>query len=477
MEKLFYFPSGASYFTGGINGFFEYPDITKLSVTTTPSYGLSPLTVTFTPSYTGDISDLLYYEWFYGDGTNATENTSHSHTYFSEGIYTWIVDVYFADGTILNKTGEITVSKESSTNDDDTGTTNRCFAFGFNTEQGIGFSEITGDIPFPESENGIITVYDENKRPHLLVLNYLDGKFYDIATFDGPTNTPYVEVHKDKTGVDGTGGTDIEGEVEFPEDIGTSESFYLKNRENHIFVRPSNDENRGAAGYDAYGYPTGLVFDIESFVDGELNTASARAEDISMPQHMIKFDKDVTGNRHKTVIGSNMGQHQIIERSTKYVVQDIPPAPSGIITSELTHQESLANLQHWLFGSTLNTNRVNAQAFTLAGTITPITGPAGISGIGFTIQTSIAIPAASGGTLLIWHKTGYTISGITLTEYDTSGSWILSYYTGSISGGTILGTGDVCDYRYTNAALTVDDIEYYFNDYINNSAQIVTPGI
>ena len=76
--------------------------------------------------------------------------------------------------------------------------------------------------------------------------------------------------------------------------------------------------------------------------------------------------------------------------------------------------------------------------------------------------------AVTNGTLLIWAKTAsLTITGLSLTQVDSYGSWYLYKATGAISASLVLDASvedEYFDIRIYDDELSTNEINYYFND-------------
>ena len=173
---------------------------------------------------------------------------------------------------------------------------NRSWFMGINFEHGIDFSEFTGRWPMPETCGGIVRLLDENNQPHVLVLDYSDGHFYDITLRDGPEGSNIINGFMDKLSVDGTGGYDIEPEVRFKSDIGEYEKFVIEHDSSRFYVRPDKETNRDKTGFDSNGYLTGTEFTAEIYVDGEPSAFTSSSENIPRNGEIF-YENKVEGSR------------------------------------------------------------------------------------------------------------------------------------------------------------------------------------
>jgi predicted secreted protein with PEFG-CTERM motif len=78
------------------------------SLTVNPTYGQSPLQVSFKVAFTGKMKSI---DWHFGDGSpDALNLNSTSHIYASSGNYTGSVEVRFTDGTDQSQSFNVAVS-------------------------------------------------------------------------------------------------------------------------------------------------------------------------------------------------------------------------------------------------------------------------------------------------------------------------------------------------------------------------------
>jgi PKD repeat protein len=438
----------------------------------TPLTGTAPMDVLFEPD---TLSASL--EWSFGDGTISRETTP-IHRYMMPGVYTVTVRARFADSEevfVTTKTDYIrtyqwAIGEIGGLN---VSRTNKCLRVGIKPGQG-GIFEITGaGWPFPEARTGTLLVYDENGQAHALVLDANEGKFVDISTEDTPFDT---KVYKDKVGTDGSGGTDYEPEVYFAPDTGNMEHYRVRLAESHLYTQPVKSDDRGETGFDANGYPTGMTAEMTFFKDGEKINETAKAEDIALPKGEIRTDREIEGSRIETRVKFNAGKVQLIGREQYFVAGDVPDNPDDRMATEDDYQEELAAPTRWLSRGTGLIDRATGNE--LAGAYTAITGPDGNTDSAHRITSAIGLAnsAIAAGTILLWRKTGYTISGVSLADVGSVGDWFLSYATGSLPANISLGAGDVFDVRLFSTVITAKCRTYIYDNVNLHGGDNVLPG-
>lgn len=442
-----------------------------------PTSGTAALSVDFTNTSGGPIEE---YYWTFGDG-HTSYASEPTHVYENPGTYSVTLRILIS-GTYysLTRTDYIHVYPGGLT----VGRTNKCYRFAVLEEQGVGPCEISGsDWVFPESRTGVFEIIDEEDQPHLLVLDGNDGKIYDITTRDGPASSNMTKVWKDKVAADGTGGTDYECSLIFPEDRGTYERYFLDHKESHLYVRPLKEGNRDESGYDSNGFPTGIEFDLSIYSDGNPTDATATTEDIPKTGD-ISFDKRARAHRLNMKATANMADHLITGRQQHYVREDEADSPSNRTMTEDTYQAEFKTPALWpdFYYSNL-IDRVTAGS--IAAAVTQGTGVDSHS-TAMQFSTPITLGSASlggSGALLLWYKgtIAVTIGGnaVSLTAHGTSGAWTLGYATGLSDSGSVVitptGAAEVDDLRIFNSAISTGARTYYYNDIVNNSGNIVRP--
>lgn len=305
----------------------------------------------------------------------------------------------------------------------------------------------------------------------------------DIFTLDGTDGSDYTAWTSG--GKAFKAGIEISPAIELGEDVAQSESMLLRRQKLYLFTRPEDETRRSDNGFDSNGYPSGITFKDEVFVDGEQSTATATADEIAIPKHQITYDKHVEGNRIWDRLTASKGAHSIIETHAKYVSTDIPDGPDNMITTEQGYQAELAEPQHW-FGMSNGSPIDRATGGSLSITGTAVTGPDGNTESALQITAAVTLDTASlsAGTLLVWYTgtIAVTIGGssVSLTAVGTSGSWTMAYATGITKTGALVitptGTAKIFDVRtFDGSTISSGCRTYIKNDIVNNNGKIVLP--
>jgi PKD repeat protein len=261
-----------------------------------------------------------------------------------------------------------------------------------------------------------------------------------------------------------------------PEDRGEQEHYFLNDVETHIYMSPDDESNRDASGFDSNGYPNDTQITLKAYEDSNVTEAKATALDANRVNEVI-FQQDVYANRVQYEVSVNRPEVIFREILHYYRVIDEISDPDSLKQTEGTYDEELAtSLLVWLSRNPVALKNLITGA-TLTGAASKITGPDSKSESAITISSQVDLEnaAVSDGTLIIWHKTGYTISGVSLTQYNTIGSWIMSTATGAFAANLILGAGDVFDVRLFTDERSAAELLYYYNDINDNSGNNVLP--
>lgn len=437
----------------------------------TPRYGFDPLTVQFTNKSTGAIKK---YYWLFGDG-HRSYYSDPSHIYH-RGVYTVTLEIKVGIRTLtLRKRKYITVLSGGLV----VSRTTRCIRHTILPEQGIGFYEMPAEaMAMPEAGVGAIAVYDTNNQIRGLVLDARTGKWYDVTTRDGPSDTG---IQKYWTGID---GNEFDHIIKFREDRGTDEKDFQRLLESHVYLRPISELNRNQTGYDENGYPDGMEIDLAFFNDGEPTTASATVIDIPLNGD-IKSDRKIEGNRVQMQVTVNRGAHIILNRLNIYDSSKRAAPPDKRVMTEMDNQEELAQSVFWAsYYNGVLVNRYDGVEISLSG-ITPVEGPVDddqLTGSAFSAPITLGSIAITSGSILFWLEgtAVLTIGGsaVTLTDIGTSNGYTLKYGSVSMSGSIILtptGPAKISDFRVFNSALSTVAKNYYLNDVQDNAGGNVLP--
>jgi len=356
----------------------------------------------------------------------------------------------------------------------------KCFHYGFNDSQGFGWDEVRdGDWVWPASQASVFKLVDDNGKTLLVVMDEASGLPYVINTHEGPANSGMTAQYKDKVDPNVSGsGTDIGTECLLPDHYGEKIGYDIWHEQSRLHTRPVRVENRGASGFDANGLLTGQEFSSTLYADGKA-VASSTMTNIPLTSEYV-HDRKVKGNTLQQKISTNKSNYRVIRTESIYKVSDVNKMPSIGAMGEAAHEAEFATPVVWLSrGDTLLKNRYDGK--TLSGAVTAIRGPDGIDGSAMSITSAVGLEnaAISSGTVMLWSKTEYVITGITLVTYGTmteSGiTWYLRSFSGAIPAALTLVAGAAFDVRVYNTVISAAAMEHYFDNMKNFAGRAYLP--
>lgn len=441
-------------------------------------FGYAPLNVIFENTSIGAFDAYL---WDFGDG-NTSAAYAPTHKYREPGFYTVTFSARIeTEWYTISKYHWIMVWDSERI----VSRTTRSFQLALNESQGVGFSENTGDaFVFPPAGVPPVMVWDGDNVAHVLVFDNNDGNIYDMMTRDGPANTGLEKIWTDKADINGDNGTDIIPSVKFGEDVGNYEFYWLRAAIIRLFVHAVNDEIKGTTGFNSEGIPDDLEIALRAYIDGKLSIERSVA-DIPITGD-IHFDDMVEGHRIALEFVANMGIHTICGRFAKYILTD-KMIGSGVM-SEDDYQEQFATPSMWFSRDLLYIDRATGLELSSdeQTKITPVSGVDGRTGSAWSFTAALTLPSVSlsGASIILWHQgmTSLTINGVPMvfTDYNTSGSWTLSYLTSLTTSGPVVinpsGTCKIFDLRMIDSQiLSAEAIAYYYDNVVNHSGDVVLP--
>lgn len=438
---------------------------------------------------------VIKWYWDFGDGEYSTEQNPY-HVYKTPGLYTISLTVTDSKNNTATytRTEYVTVSTNESFVHGIAYQDNRkCFNYGLRPEHGGGWSENRGaNWVWPESQASILRVtkgdyvykivWDErnglpftiNLRPNTLANPSLDTIYYDKK------NLPQL-----------TTGYEIGGILKTREFVGENRYYKLKHEETYFDIRPED--------VDA-GYRSNQQFDVTLYTDGEA-AAKDTLTDISDDREQV-FLRKKEGDTVQLQIDSATSDFRISKIEPIIRAKDVARHATDNSITEDDYEVEFANPELWFTRgyddgvgkSGYLYNRVaradigaGGVAYTYGGEPTMVVGPDGLTYSGVTITTKLELgnDAISSGTLILWHSSGYSISGVSLTQISDAVSkggltWYCSYYQGDIPANLELDVDGVptllYDLRLYDSTLSSASMTHYYNDVVNNEGKGYLPG-
>lgn len=496
------------------NGYGAFKFDLTAAISASPDNGKGPLEVDFTNNVNNSDVDFL---WDFGDSNTSTER-SPTHTYSIPGTYTVYLSITDRLGNTYTASTTIYVYDfDYSAGGLHVPYTDRCLKYAIKPSHGLGWSYYGGaDWLWPSAYNDSLNIFNDRDELITIVWDARDGLGYRVGELD---------VWTDKTS--DYAGTEIAGDILFKEDIGETENYMIPPLEEHVFLRPEDEESRNTSGHDDAGYRDNFSVSLHRYEDGNLSQETTSARYIPL-EGDITYDKDNESHRKQLRFTTTASEWKLVGKRSYYVAKDKRQLPSRTLLSEQSWQEHMAEPALWLSrGSNLVLNRAVGEdvSGSYFGTAT---GPDGISGsaMDFTGSQGLtyALPSDLTGdfTLMMWFTGG--VSATLMSLSTGSGSMVISggnlsfggnggaitwdgtawglfvvvregYYMylyqndellntfllGSIInyGGTVSimssQTGQIEDVRIYERSLGARMLDYYYRDVINNSGNSFLP--
>jgi PKD repeat protein len=432
--------------------------------TAAPSVGTIPMHVLFINQSVA-LRGITSYVWSFGNGKQSTEENP-TFTFEQIGKFSVTLTVYGPDGQDTIRKFEYVIAERRFMK--------KCLHYGISEEHGPGWSERGGDNwVWPESQAAIFTIINNSYRQEI-VIDENDGLPYCIDTRDGPFGSGLIKRWKDKVDplIEGS-GTLIDWEILFGEYTGELEQYFVEMLETYMVFRTINTENIGQGGYDTYGLPTTLQVNYDLLKDGLL-IPYAGATQIPIKRDIV-VDRKAKGNALQIKLTGQNAEFKLRKIESSLKVSDF--AHNTTSMTEIGYQEILSNPVMWFTRESNMVDRCTGMSmFNSAGLNSFVTGPDGRDDSAFRIIGTLDVrnPEYASGTLMLWHKTGYTISGVGLTEIGQAGDWILSY-SNNVPASLLFTNGDVFDIRVFSIAVPLAAMQHYFENVSEHNGDMYLP--
>lgn len=355
----------------------------------------------------------------------------------------------------------------------------KCFHFGFDAQQGLGWDEVSGDRwVWPETQGAVLNVFDDIGQMLLVVWDEASGLPFVISTKDGPSGSgmdrTYVDKYDPYHPQNPIGYSDIESTIKLPEHFGEKKHYNIEHSETDLHIRPSKASNRGADGYGDNGLLEDFELGMSIYVDGKA-VADDTIADVATDAENA-FTVKASGPTNQIEVTTNKSDFRLMAVESYYNVKDNAKRPVVGRTTEDDYQKEFSLPSVWLSrGSNLLLNRANGQTLTGTGHSGP--GPDGRSNTALVLDSTLylANAAIADGTFMLWHRAGVSLP-VAVTTYDSIGTWYLSYYRGVIGAAQILTIpNQIFDLRIYDTEISLAAIAHYFNNIENDEGRLYLP--
>lgn len=442
-----------------------------------PQRGNASLKVDFTDrsnptSCLGKKSTIIKWLWLFGDGFYSTRQHP-SHTYVRPGRYRVTLQIWVENGNTGATVRYVTVEDPLALI-----RVSKTLRMAFNRSQGIGWAECSGDDWIsPKPYGGVLPIIDAYGHKRMLIEDESDDKTWEESTFDRVTYQGPAWKDKDDLA---SGGSEIALEK------WEKELWYRNLPMEHMRSKyrtvPQRPGNKGDTGYDANGYRTSQQFDIDAYVDGDLQTPFGSVYEIPEDGEIHFGGLKVSGRRHMFVFKCAASEVRITEAEHTMLIKSKVGTRTQRTMQSNTHALLLSQPVYRLSRHITPLYELVRQS-AISGNVTAITGPDGRSRSAITINAimNLSNSAVSGAyTVIYWRKdTGdiATIPGLGgMTQYgDTFSNWQMWYKTGTgLPANLVINKGSVFDIAIYDADVT-DALLNLYNDIRYNAGRVYLP--
>ena len=365
----------------------------------------------------------------------------------------------------------------------------KCLRFSTELSEGEGWSEFGGsDWVFPINGHGVLQFLDDNDVQRVVVIDKTDHCFYEIDTFDKTTIVKQYAL--DKTGVKNTEIAWIRRGIEHVVGVGAEEKYLLHER-SYVSIRPDDVANRGATGYTATGQRTAQELTLKVFLDGEVVSDTAEADDFPENGEVVFVGQRIDAQRVMLEISGTAGEIIVTTITDDFLIQQKAPAPQLRVMNEQTLSLSLLQgMILWITRSKMMMDRITGKVFD-GFALTKELGPDGDTASGYKWtnfpinQVSMDNPAVESYTLVFWAKAYSSFNEVAATVYgDAVGDWSMYYLRGTELPAAITmaydyyntDSGEFFDVRIYNRQLSDAEIAFLYKDIARYSGKQTLPG-
>ena len=223
---------------------------------------------------------------------------------------------------------------------------NWCYRRGVKKDQPPNWAELTGQWPSPEPGIGTFDIFDNDDRSITIIFEANSGLPYMIASREGPVGSNITKTFRDKVGGAYDAGYEIPWSGKLKEHRGKREEDLIRHLETHVHLRPQNENNKGASGYDINGFRNAQEITIRAYLEGNV---AADAVTNNIPNRGdITFDKMLDAHRFQIEIAGTASEIKITSTDTDYIDEDIRGNPSEREMQEQQYQDKLSDPTFWL---------------------------------------------------------------------------------------------------------------------------------
>lgn len=367
-----------------------------------------------------------------------------------------------------------------------------CLRLAIEPSQGYGWSEYDNEEWVrPKVDVGTIEIVDDNNNRRFVCIDRNDDTPWEHATFDPTVRTKPVYTDKSEEGFDpATTGTEVSTETHYGEDAmaeGDQHKFFEVVR-SHIKVVPSNENNRGADGFDSSGFRLNQAFELDGYADGERDFAKGIATEIPEDGEIVFGGRLFECRRVKYVLKTDASEYRVTSRSHELISKPKAGTVAERTMGEDSHQSWFMNnrLMSISRNETVLYERVAKTQLSTAAT--RITGPDGDARSAYQLSADVTCNnsalAATPYSIVVWYKAGFVLSepiggALAFTQYgDAFDGWYLGYIRtiGNLEAGLIISSGsEFIELGLYGGQISDATLESYYQDVRRNGGRQYLP--
>jgi len=377
---------------------------------------------------------IVRWYWDFDDGNTSAEKNP-DHLFRMSGTYDVVLTRYDTAGNSYRSVFRIRVYDYDYTGDNPNASlTNKCYRLPVRAGDGFGPSEYKDSLNpgfdwlWPSAKKGAALGYDENSKEICLVLDAKTQQIYQI-------NNP--DIWTDRTGRTYAEGNLLISEVhQKAHEAKKGEHIAIVHTETHDYFHPYDRNKAGTEGYDLEGYPLGMRVDHSMVKDNEILPAKS-TKNIPKDGDIVYPNKLEARNLQQRV-KMYWAPWLLSGINTDYETIDKAARPSLRQMTEKGYQEDLSSLPLFHVSRNYFPLRNRATGEDATGTYSLVTGPDNreCSGMNMSSALSDALVSSLSGdfTLMGWYNSMIDLS-ITLYSIGDLEIDLISDYRIRISDG------------------------------------------
>lgn len=261
---------------------------------------------------------------------------------------------------------------------------NKCYRLSLDKKQGFSFAELSGsDWLYPELHGALLKVEDSKGDPYTLVFDSNDGRPYLLSTRKAPdaSSQPmsFVDKENDKD-------TEITWLLTRREHTAPDEENDIEFMADHLYLRPHDEANKNASGYDAYGFRSAQKITVKAYLNG--NTSESSEVTTEDPKAVMYHPYNLQNRRVQLEVSGTASEISVTGIKSIYNVLKRRVPPTSETEERIWQRQLQEELKIWLSrNDRMDLNLANGASPVTVGAHTLYTGPDGIVGSAMKISS------------------------------------------------------------------------------------------